>query len=343
MLIKWFSVLVIVLSASVYIFMSRTEAKDDVIVPKISVYSRAPVYLGAWAGGFWDSKTKTLEVQALKDFEQVLGKKVAIANLFSEWTYLAKPDLVVKLDEISDEGWIPMISSNPLFFDQCPKGGYSLYKTIASGACDEFLGKVAINFASYEKPVMLRFAWEMNLPNMYWSIDHLNSTPDEFIAAWRHFHDVMQAGNATNVIWVLSFNTSSPKTVPYEQLYPGDEYVDWVAIDGYNWGTAQDWSNWNSFRGVFRRSYEELVAITDKPVMLSEVNSASQGGDRAKWFDDMLNEQVPNQFPKIQAVVFFNENKEAGENVNWRIDTSVEVVEVVRKGLDNSLYVENYP
>lgn len=301
------------------------------------------VYLGAWVGGFWDSKTKKLDTKVVNNFEHAIDKKVAIVNIYSEWAYLPQKDLLTKLDAISEEGWTPMISSNPSFFDGCPKGTDSLYKTIADGKCDEFLRDVAANLRSYDKPILFRFAWEMNLPDMYWSIKQVKSTPQEFIAAWRHFYDVLHEEEATNVKWVLSFNTTNSNTVPYAKLNPGDDYVDWVAIDGYNWGNSHSWSGWANFNGVFRKSYDELTAISQKPVMLSEVNSASSGGNKAAWLDDMLNVQIPENFPQIEAIVFFNESKIGGENVDWRLEQSEKDLTVVKKALKNEIYRSVFP
>lgn len=301
------------------------------------------VYIGAWVGNFWDSKTKTLNISVLKNFEQLIDKKMAIANIYSEWTYLSDKDVITKLDSISNEHWVPMISSNPHFSENCPDKNESLYKTIASGACDTFLKKIGSNLRSYNKPVFLRFAWEMNLPNMYWGIKKTNSTPQEFVAAWKHFHTILKKEKADNVIWVLSFNTCHAKTIPYADLYPGDEYVDWVAIDGYNWGDSHDWSNWTDFNGVFRNSYNELIAISDKPVMLSEVNSAPSGGDKAKWLQDMLAVQIPEKFPQIKAIIFFNENKQEKESLDWRIEKSKKYSNAVKTTINNKIYKSSFP
>jgi beta-mannanase len=316
----------------------HTNAATD-----ISIASQRKVYLGAWVGGFWDSKTKTLTTSAVTNFEQLIGKKVAIANIYSEWTYLSNKDLITVLNKFSDKKWTPMISSNPSFFDGCPKGKDSLYKTIASGECDIVLKEVATNLRSYKKPIFLRFAWEMNLPDMYWSVSKGESTPEEFTAAWRHFHEILKEEGADNVKWVLSFNTTNSNTIPYVKLYPGDEYVDWVAIDGYNWGNSHAWSGWANFNGVFRKSYNELVAISEKPVMLSEVNSAPTGGDKASWLHDMLITQIPEEFPQVEAIVFFNENKTGGESVDWRLEKSPEYVTVVKEALKDELYRSSYP
>lgn len=313
---------------------------------EVVIQTPAPreVYLGAWAGGFWDSESKTLTTGALTAFQSMIGKKVAIANMFAGWKYLSDPDLIHKLNEISRNNWTPMISSNPSFFEECrdEKNG-SLYKTIASGSCDQFLHKAAQNLKSYEKPIFFRFAWEMNLPSMWWSVDKVKSNPEEFIAAWKHFHDILKMERADNVIWVLSFNTSSSVTIPYAKLYPGDAYVDWVAIDGYNWGDTQPWGGWNSFNGVFRKSYDELTAVSQKPVMLSEVNSASSGGNKAKWLADMLDTQIPENYPAVSAIVFFNENKFDGESVDWRMEISSDNLTTLQNSLSKDLYRSYYP
>ena len=339
-----FIVIIIIIAA---ILMDLNSSKHVNVAPTVKVlpsYSRS-VYTGAWVTDFWDNKTKTLKPSNLTDFEEAIGQKVAIANIYSEWAYLSDPKLIPQLEEISSNGWTPMISSNPYFFDGCPKKNQSLYKTIASGACDEFLKAAGVNLASYRKPLFFRFAWEMNLPNMYWSVKYVKSEPQDFIDAWRHFHDIVKQESADNVIWVLSFNTTNSVTTPYAQLFPGDEYIDWVAIDGYNWGNTHSWSGWQTFNGVFIKSYEELVSLTDKPVMISEVNSAptGTGGNKEEWLKNMLTIQIPEKFPKIEAIIFFNEDKSEGEKIDWRMEKSPEYISALKESLKNSLYKNSYP
>ena len=344
MVLKLLSVTALLLATSSIVIFNGNQTHKTVDVPTMSTPAPRNVYVGAWVTNFWDNDTKKISTGELTKFEETIGHKMALANIYSEWSYLANPDLLDNLNIISSNGWTPIISANPSFFKYCSQGAdKSIYKAIAGGKCDEFLRAAAVNLRTFGKPVMFRFAWEMNLPNMYWSIKKTNSEPQDFIDAWRHMHEILKEENANNVIWVLSFNTSSDSTVPYKDLFPGNDYVDWVAIDGYNWGTAQDWSKWTSFNGVFRRSYNELTQLTDKPLMLSEVNSAPDGGDKAQWLDDMLSVQIPDIYTKVQAIVFFNENKTEGESVDWRMEKSPEFVNAVKKGLENKLYRKDYP
>lgn len=349
MSIKWISLAALLITVSSAVFINSQQSTQTSSMQEITNLTPSPsprnVYIGAWVTDFWDNKTKTLDTKTLTKFENMLEKKFAIANIYSEWAYLKDPKLISQLNEISSHGWTPMISSNPYFFKDCPNKGESLYKTIASGQCDEFLKLTAANLRTFEKPVFFRFAWEMNLPNMYWSIKKTNSKSEDFIKAWRHFYSIMKSQRTQNVIWVLSFNTTNSVTTPYAQLFPGDEYIDWVAIDGYNWGNTHEWAGWASFNGTFKASYDELASLTKKPVMISEVNSAPTGfgGNKDAWLTDMLDVQIPLEFPNIQAVILFNEDKSEGEKIDWRMEKSPEYINALKKSFKNPLYRSSYP
>ena len=58
--------------------------------------------------------------------------------------------------------------------------------------------------------------------------------------AWKHIVDIFRSVGANNVsyVWCPNFIYPSTTTWPtYASLYPGDSYVDWTCLDGYNWGT----------------------------------------------------------------------------------------------------------
>ena len=77
--------------------------------------------------------------------------------------------------------------------------------------------------------------------------------------------------------------------------------------------------------------------------MLSEVNSAPNGGDKVSWLKNMLTEELPVSYPNVRAIVFFNENKLAGESVDWRLERSPGYIDTVREALTQSLYKNSYP
>ena len=297
------------------------------------------IYIGFWTSGFWDEKTQSINPDKLHAVEDQIGKKVAIANYYQGWQYFSEKRIISDLDILNKNGWVPMLSANPYYFDECPANGKTLYKAIANGNCDAFLHKAGKTLAKVKKPFFLRFAWEMNVNSMEWSTLRTYDNPEDFILAWRRFHDIVQKEGATKVLWVFSPLIESKTTVNISKLYPGDAYVEWNALDGYNWGTAKSWSTWQDFYTIFKDSYSNMVKLSPhKPIMIAETNTTSVGGSPAEWYKTMLSIQIPNNFPKIDAIVFFNEDKTSTEGVKWFIDNNSDSLEQFKTSINNSIY-----
>lgn len=302
-----------------------------------------PIYLGMWTEGFWNDTTFRLQPEKLINLENSIGKKMAIAHYYRGWENLYKPSIIEELRAIDSQGWRPMLSTNPFFFDKCPSQNMPLYKAIASGNCDNFLREAALNLKTFGKPLLLRYAWEMNIDSIEWGVGKTGSSPQDFINAWRRFHDIAKSQEASNIIWVFSPNVETSSSIPYSQLYPGDSYVDWLGLDGYNWGTSKSWTYWQSFTLVFNNSYKNLTQLSPfKPLMIAEVNTTDQGGDKANWYRKMLTEEIPNNFPQIKAVIFYNENRNAQEQVNWLINNTPETLSAFSESIKNPIYISSF-
>ena len=125
----------------------------------------------------------------------------------------------------------------------------------------------------------------MNLSDNTWGPGVNGNTPEEFVAAWRHVVSVFRAVGATNVLWVWSPNVDCGGQCPFDAFYPGDAWVDWVALDGYNYGPVDD-VPWMSMAQIFGPSYDDLTALTTKPLMIAETASTEEGGDKAAWITE---------------------------------------------------------
>src|SRR5690242_20162185 len=76
----------------------------------------------------------------------------------------------------------------------------------------------------------------------------------------------------TNVTWVWSPNIDYSNSIPLREVYPGNAYVDWTAMDGYNWGNIGP-HHWETFSQVFQQTYYDILGITSKPLMIAETAS----------------------------------------------------------------------
>nr|MDT0662432.1 cellulose binding domain-containing protein [Micromonospora sp. DSM 115978] len=189
---------------------------------------------------------------------------------------------------------------------------------IVNGEWDSYIRARGAEFAAAGVPLMVRWGHEFN-GNWYpWAIVNNSSNPALYISAYRRVHDLVVAAGATNVQWVWCFNNSSTPDASYNdpaRSYPGDAYVDWVAIDGYNWGQGPSWdpagNYWTSFDSMFSSAYSGARAIAPRrPVMIAEVGSSEDGGNKAQWINDMSTALQSGRYPDLKNIVYFDQNKE---------------------------------
>ncbi|MDJ0325483.1 hypothetical protein QMG61_17115, partial [Cryobacterium sp. PH31-AA6] len=100
-------------------------------------------------------------------------------------------------------------------------------------------------------------------------------------------------------------------------LYPGFAYVDVVAIEGYNWGTAAAWSSWTTPSALFGIALGQLRTLAQgKPILTAETASAEPGGLKALWNTTLV--PYLNALSDVTGFVGFDHNKK----VDWRIASS---------------------
>jgi Glycosyl hydrolase family 26 len=228
---------------------------------------------------------------------------------------------------------IPMITWEPL-----QAGGFNSAfcpASIAAGASDAFIQEFASEVAGWgaaqvaagQSPLLfLRLMHEMNVAGWEWSVQVASpcgyTTAAQFIAAWQHIYNIFQAQGATNAkfVWCIGNNSS----IGYMDAYPGDAYVDYAAIDGYNWGS--EYYIWQTFNQVFSATYAAITAVTSKPIIIAEWASVEAGsGDppgvsKAAWITDAFNQLLSGNYPQIEYEVWFDQNNPG--NPDWLIDTS---------------------
>ncbi len=148
--------------------------------------------------------------------------------------------------------------------------------------------------------------------------------PDRFRTAWRKIHQIFRDQRATNVQWMFSPNILSPDKNPAEHLlpyYPGDDVVDVVGLDGYNFGDHHDrWHEWTSYSNVFERTLQAAQAW-GKPLMISEVGCAD-GPRKPEWIKDFLASVSADS--RVSGFIYFNHDKRREGEPNWRLDSDPE-------------------
>jgi beta-mannanase len=194
--------------------------------------------------------------------------------------------------------------------------------------------------ATWGYPIYVRPMHEMNGPWSAWGYGVNGNTAAQHVAAWRHIVDIANAEGATNIRWVWSPNVDDgdPRLVPYANIYPGDAYVDWVGLDGYNWGTSQSWSTWQSLHALYSDSVDKIRALTGRPLMIGEIASTELGGDKAEWITNGF-ASLLTDLPQVRAVTWFDGNKET----DWRVDSSTQSLLAFRAVATSAAFAATLP
>lgn len=346
-----------------YRYTTRKSKADNTVIPQIywGAYISGSTYGTGYGNTPWDQNT-------WNTFESHTHKKVSILHWGQPWYnsttwpngyYPFDPTL---MDTVTSRGAIPMIDWSSWDISKGSRQPDFALRNIANGntymyggqTYDAYITQWAQAAKAWGKPFFLRFNWEMNGwwkfpwataadPNLGTTIN--DNTPQDYINAWRHVHDIFTQVGAHNVTWVWCPNISTASTMPLSQLYPGDGYVDWLCLDGYN----NDMSNWNSFSQIFsgasnngyHDSYTEITSLTgSKPLLIGEwaTNEAGDGGtQKANWISDALLSQIPFNYPRIAAIVWFNWKSDP--TISYAIESTTAAQNAFASAINANFYV----
>lgn len=231
---------------------------------------------------------------------------------------LSRPFPSQAIDAIRSFGATPIIS---LELWNWHGGEKDHLRRIAAGEYDDHFRRWAQDAKRYGGRVLLRFGFEFNGNWFTWGGD-----PEHFVRAWRRVRKIFDDVEASNVEWVWAPNvTSHPegRDNDMEHYWPGGRYVDWVGVDGYNWGDDYDeWHRWSSFEEVFGKVLDRFAKrYRDKPVMIAEFGCVEgTPGRKAAWIRDAHASVLRR--PQVKVVVWFNFDKRRERELDWRLDSS---------------------
>jgi hypothetical protein len=272
-----------------------------------------PIALGAFIPGASSDPTR------IDAYARLTGAVPKIVMWYQQWTG-DWPDFAPHIaDAIRSRGATPMISWEPTAGPVLdPSFGL---RSIVDGSHDGYIASWTHAVAAWGHELYVRPMYEMNGWWAPWCVRVNGNNPTLFVAAWRHIVGIARREGATNIRWVWSPNVDNDGLgVPFADLYPGDGYVDWVALDGFNRGTSWKTSTWVSVKHIFAGSIARLRAFTQKPLMIAETGSSEVGGSKADWIRTSF-ANIPRDLPDVRAIVWFDK-LETAVGIDWRVDSS---------------------
>jgi hypothetical protein len=304
-----------------------------------------PIYWGATIGSHLTGNQAPWDMSAVTKFEEGAHKKASMVQFFqpfancnpgcSFYRFPTSP-----LESIRSHGSIPVLSWSSQSIPSTNNEPDFQLADVISGRYDTYIREFATAAKAWNHPYFLRFNWEMNGRWFPWHEGVNGNQAGESAKAWRHVHDIFSAVGSNNATWVWCPNVEYSGSTSLASLYPGDSYVDWTCLDGYNWGTnPAKPDRWKSFDQVYKPTYQKIVETIapSKPMMIGEVASTEYGGSKAAWIKDMLI-KIPSDYKQIRALLWFDK---FDSNMDWPVETSSSATTALAEGLQNTAYLGN--
>ena len=157
--------------------------------------------------------------------------------------------------------------------------------------------------------------------NGNWYPWSLGSTPDEYILAWRYVYTIFlnKGLDPTRLQWIWCVNNEDFGNYTAENYWVGDNYVDWIGIDGYNFGIYRG-HPWAWPTQVFDNMIGRLRKLSStKPIGITEYGTSSMHAknisdvqSKTEWLNQFCDYINNNQ---IKMASYFNKEKE----VDWAV------------------------
>jgi hypothetical protein len=305
------------LSAFVACSFVALDAVSNLRVP----LAKRNIWIGAYA-----PPAPWVSMEGVTELEASIGRRLDIVHIYTAWgeTWSAyNSETVRQLYSASSDGRHALVTWEPWKLGQgVEQGSYALDR-IAAGDFDPYIRTWARGLRNFPGVIYLRPMHEMNGDWYPWCIGVNGNSPQGYIKAWRHMWVIFEQERVTNVRWIwCPYAVDSSASNMLELAYPGDQFVDLLGLDVYNWGTgAHNYysgygsERWETISECLGSAYRRISNFAPQPIWLPEIGCAQNGGDKAQWLRDLLDSP---DYDRISALVFFDVDKER----DWRVDSS---------------------
>jgi hypothetical protein len=318
--------LVAILAAGTPSVGAASQAAGPRVVPASSVVPSSGAYLGIFYAPGGDVSPRSEVASVASTLDPLLGRNPAIVSLYQGFGPYVIPNDVLNQVVYSQHA-LPLISWS------C---GNVPDSDINAGIYDHQIALYAEQLKTFGSPVLLRWFWEMNLQPSVPGTVNRNTTclgqglspaqqAVQYQLAYQHIWTIFHQVGATNVGFVWSVSSSRYNTpLNAASFYPGNQYVDWIAADGYD--RPSDFQGPGAFAYQFSAWYNEFVSY-GKPLMVSETASPTSylgqtvqppqpPKTEQQAFLTGIEQSLPTQFPAVKALVYFDAPTDLA---NWQL------------------------
>jgi hypothetical protein len=279
--------------------------------------------LGAWSKEGNSANFSEIAYGFESNFKSSCDKRLGVVHLFQPFavdggnTQNHYPS-VERINKIIEDGYVPMVTLEDHFVNAHPGMKQPNLYSIVEGHFDVFFADWATQIRKVNGVVLLRILHEFNGDWYPWCIAKNDNDPKLLVKAYQHIRNIFKEQDVGNVRFIWCPNSISFPQESWNYImdaYPGDAYVDYVALDIYN-GAGKENSVWRSFRKEGIENYYTLTQqLPHKPLLVCEAASRERRGDESQtaqskqeWIRDM-SEALSTDMSQVKLLTWFNEKE----------------------------------
>ena len=284
----------------------------------------SPILFGAHAS---PTGTET-RVEATSRLQTSLGRQLSVVRRYLLWEEPPSQDELVSWTVA--QGSTPFISVRPQRADGSVVPWLDIATATPGSPVDLEIRQWAAEIASLGTPAYFTLHHEPEIvENMVFGSN------SDFVAAWRKMVDTFRLEGVTNAeyVWVMtSYAFSLPNTDRRSAglWYPGDQWVDHIGADPYNWSDCRVniTNSWRDLEVLLTPVRDFAALHPSTGLVVAEFGSAEDGSDpnrKAEWVTEIRRLLRRPEWGQVRLIMAFHaDHQEPGSSCDWWVDSSVE-------------------
>lgn len=277
---------------------------------------------GVMFGAFAAVRSGETQQTAVENLEGDIGRPLSAVRVYDRWDsrFPTSYDLWLR-----NTGHALFLSVRAQRVD----GSIIRWRDIANAQPGSSLYTTMVNWATriknFDAPVFFIFHHEPET-----ELSEPNGGASDFIDAWRKIVTVFRDQGVTNAryVWTLTGYAFARRDSKAANLwYPGDDYVDYIGGDPYNFYTCRPSvdSPWRSFADIVEPMRLFGEAHPSKGLVLPEwgsVEDSAVPGRKAEWIAGAQATLKSSGWEQFEAVLYWHSRSHIYSGCQWQLDTS---------------------
>jgi hypothetical protein len=257
---------------------------------------------GAWFGASTvppnQDRTSSGYLTGLNQYEAAVGNTPDIIHFYKTGAQVFPNAQEVAMSQR------PGKQRSLLYYNWKPSTAIS-WRDIANGGADREIETVANGLKKYPHKLFLTIWHEPEN-----DVNNNGRTTADYAAMYRYVVLKLRSLGVTNAVYVMNYMGYYGWADMFDELWPGDDVVDWIAYDPYSAAVHKDFGIFlNTPNKSFPGFYSWATAkAPGKPLMLGEWGFDLPNSPNAPAILDGAVPIIQSQFPMLKAFVYWNDD-----------------------------------